>query len=212
MIPRFLQPLFGRKESAPAGAEEDHAAEAGHAANGAQRSAHAALGHGVKPLPRPALRWVGPAGRVALREMDYGSDVEAVCAFQEETYSLNFPDFRYTDSFAGAFRHDLRRASLDNNHGLFVLDDREVIGFLWLLICENTWTGERYGYVNNLYISPARRDEGLGGELMRQADTFFRRRGIHRVRLTVTATNLAATTLYEHCGYHVTRWEMEKEL
>jgi ribosomal protein S18 acetylase RimI-like enzyme len=166
----------------------------------------------VRGLPRPALRWVGPAGRIAVREFDFASDADIVCSFQQETYVLNFPDFHYTDSFAAAFRHDLRRAALDPHHGLFVLDSAQVVGFLWLVICENTWTGERYGYINNVYVAPTQRGGGLGRELMRQADAFFRSRGIKRARLTVTSSNDVAAELYRNCGYEVARWEMEKEL
>ena len=180
-----------------------------------------------------------------MRAFEFLSDADAVCAFQGETYEFNFPDFRYTPDFGQAFRFDLRRASLDSQHGLFVLDDRwamagggtdaeagdvmrpadataldtpgkspvrGVCGFLWLVLCQNTWTGERYGYVNNLYLAPHRRGQGLGRELLGQADTFFRSRGIHRVRLTVSAHNESAVHLYQNNGYGVTRWEMEKEI
>jgi ribosomal protein S18 acetylase RimI-like enzyme len=168
-----------------------------------------------KAMPRPALRWIAE-GRIALRAFDFDADADLVCAFQPETYGLNFPDFQYSPSFAGAFRHDLRRAALDPHHALFVLDDaREssaLAGFLWVVVCQNNWTGERYGYINNLFVAPHRRTQGLGGELMRQADEFFRTRGIKRVRLTVTSSNAAAVALYQRCGYHVQRWEMEKEL
>lgn len=167
---------------------------------------------GVRSLPRPALRWVGTAHRIALRELDFAADADIVCSWQRETYNLNFADFRFTDSFAAAFRHDLRRAALDPNHGLFVLDDGAPIGFLWLVICENTWTGERYGYINNLYLTPAQRAHGLGGELMEQSETWFKSRRIKRVRLTVTIANEAACRLYQSRGYEVTRWEMEKNL
>jgi ribosomal protein S18 acetylase RimI-like enzyme len=166
-------------------------------------------------LPCPALRWVAE-GRVALRLFDFDADATAICAFQPETYQLNFPGFQYSPKFAGAFRHDLRRASLDPHHALFVLDDgREsnaLIGFLWVVICQNNWTGERYGYINNLFVTPHRRAQGLGHELMRQADEFFRSRGVKRVRLTVTSANAGAVALYQKSGYHVQRWEMEKEL
>lgn len=172
---------------------------------------------GLHDLPRPALRWVGEAGLIALREFSFEADAEAVCAFQEETYALNFPSFHFTSGFAQAFRHDLRRAALDHHHGLFVFDERRdeksiLAGFLWLVICENNWTGERYGYINNVYIVPTRRGQGLGHELMRHTDDFFRSRGVRRIRLTVTASNREAASLYEHTGYHVARWEMEKEL
>ncbi len=172
---------------------------------------------GLRDLPKPALRWVGQAGRIALREFSFEADAETISSFQEETYALNFPNFHYTPGFAQAFRHDLRRATLDNHHGLFVFDERRedkgaLAGFLWLVVCENNWTGERYGYVNNVYIIPARRGQGLGHEMMRQTDDFFRSRGVRRVRLTVTISNQEAAALYERAGYRATRWEMEKEI
>jgi ribosomal protein S18 acetylase RimI-like enzyme len=175
---------------------------------------------GLRDLPRPALRWVGETRRIALREFSFEDDMETICSFQDETYALNFPDFHYTRGFAQAFRHDLRRASLDHHHGLFVLDERRenaedkntLAGFLWLVVCENNWTGERYGYINNVYLVPERRGQGLGQEMMRHADDFFRARGVRRVRLTVTASNAEAARLYERAGYRVTRWEMDKEL
>jgi ribosomal protein S18 acetylase RimI-like enzyme len=166
-------------------------------------------------MPRPVMRWVSE-GRIALRAFDFEADVEAIISFQPETYSLNFPDFEYSSHFAAAFRHDLRRAALDPHNGLFVLDDgrerNNLVGFLWVVVCQNNWTGERYGYVNNLYVAPLRRGQGLGGELMRQADEWFRSRGVKRVRLTVTSSNAAAAALYGRSGYRVQRWEMEKEL
>lgn len=163
-------------------------------------------------LPKPALRWIGDGGRVALREFDFARDADEVCSWQQETYSLNFPDFRYTDSFSGAFRHDLRRGALDPHHAIFVLDDGQLLGFLWLVICENTWTGDRYGYVNNVYLLPSQRGHGLAREMMAHAERWFRSRGIKRARLTVTSSNAVACKLYESCGYETTRWEMEKEL
>jgi ribosomal protein S18 acetylase RimI-like enzyme len=151
----------------------------------------------------------------------FEADGAAVCGFQEETYKLNFPDFQYTAAFAEAFRYDLRRAGLDPNHGIFVLDDGRqtppgkcgnIAGFLWVVMAQNSWSGERHGYINNLYVAPERRGAGLGRELMKHADEFFRSRGIRRVRLTVTHTNEAAVKLYRACGYATDRWEMHKEL
>ncbi len=166
------------------------------------------------PLPRPAIRWIDE-GRVALRPFDFDNDADAVCDFQKETYSLNFEDFRYTDTFARAFRHDLRRAALEPNNGLFVLQQHtsnEITGFLWVIVYQNHWTNEHYGYVNNIYLSPSLRGRGLARELMAQVDDFFRSRGVRSVRLSVTVSNQAATHLYESCGFQTTRWEMEKKL
>jgi ribosomal protein S18 acetylase RimI-like enzyme len=176
----------------------------------------------VSDLPTPALRWVGSAGRIALRAFDFASDSQAVCSFQRETYGQNFPDFRWSESFAAAFRHDLRRAALDGHHGLFVLDSgrqageahlpQRIGGFLWLVVCQNSWTRDRYGYINNIYIAPALRKQGLARALMQQGDIWFRAKGVRRVRLTVTASNDAARHLYEECGFVLTRYEMDKEI
>lgn len=171
----------------------------------------------VGALPTPALRWVGAAGRIALRSFDFATDSDAVCAFQRETYGFNFPDFTWSESFASAFRHDLRRAALDGHHGLFVLDNgnsaqQRIGGFLWLVICQNSWTRDRYGYINNVYVTPALRQQGLARALLNQGDVWFRAKGVRRVRLTVTATNEAARRLYEQNGFALTRYEMDKEL
>jgi len=176
----------------------------------------------VGDLPSPALKWVGGAGRIALRAFEFGADADAVCAFQRETYGLNFPDFKWSDGFASTFRHDLRRASLDGHHGLFVLDagtqpgespaPGRVAGFLWVVICQNSWTRDRYGYVNNIYVGPWHRNQGLGRALLTQSDVWFRTKGIKRVRLTVTVSNDAARHLYEQSGFKLTRYEMDKEL
>lgn len=174
-------------------------------------------------LPRlPIVRWL-PVGcgaaRVALRAFDWNADEKTICLWQRETYALNFPDFQFTPEFSAAFRHDLRRAALDENNGLFVVTQiaadhpaGTLCGFVWLVLCHNNWTGERYGYINNLYVNPANRGEGLGDELLRHAESWFKARRVTRLRLTVTSSNSAACRLYERMGYSTQRWEMEKQI
>ena len=167
-------------------------------------------------LPQPAapqeiLRRLGSDG-LALRAFDWESDCAAICEFQHDTYALNFPGYQFTKNFDEAFRHDLRRATLDNLHHLFVTEDGDVCGFLWIVICDNNWTGERYGYINNIYVAPKWRGRGLGKALMAHADETLKAQGVCRARLTVTATNQQAVALYQSAGFHLARWEMEKEL
>lgn len=167
-------------------------------------------------LVRPALRWVGAESRIALRHFDWNTDAQTVCVWQRETYALNFPDFHFTPEFESAFAHDLRRASLDEVNGLFMLDETpnggSLCGFLWVVLCSNNWTGERYGYINNLYVVPAKRGQGLSDELLRHAESWFKSRRVNKLRLTVTASNAAACRLYERMGYATQRLEMEKEI
>lgn len=169
-----------------------------------------------RALPRPALRWVGAGGKIALRPFEWQADADAICKWQIETYALNFPDFHFTEAFASAFRHDLRRAILDDQHGLFVLDEGpaggQSCGFIWLVVCQNSWTNERYGYINNLYVSPNKRGQELAGTLLDFATEWFERRRVSKLRLTVTTSNAAACRLYEKNGYQVTRLEMERDI
>ena len=171
----------------------------------------------AKPA-RPLLRRVENQPRIGLRVFDWNADADIIGEWQRETYALNFPEFGFTPEFAAAFRHDLRRASLDENNGLFVLSELDsqrgelLCGFVWIVLCHNNWTGEHYGYINNLYVEPARRGCGLSDEMLLYAENWFRERGVTRLRLTVTATNVAACKLYERMGYATQRFEMEKEL
>jgi len=185
-----------------------------------QRSEAASASASGYDLPSTPIRWIENT-HIALRPFVFENDANTICGFQEETYLLNFPGFRYTPAFANAFRYDLRRASFSPDHGIFVLDNAaesqtkklpSIAGFLWLVISQNNWSGERSGYINNLYVAPSYRNQGMGRELLRQSDDFFRSREILNIRLTVTQSNAQAIALYRRNGFDVTRWEMEKKL
>ncbi len=175
---------------------------------------------GVTNRVRPAsggMRPVAPVawqqGDLVLRQFSFAHDADIVCSFQHDTYTLNFPGFVVDQRFLNAFRHDLRRAVDDPTHGVFVLEKSgRVVGFLWIVTYENGWTGEHYGYVNNVYVAPEARGQGLGRLMMDYTEKHFRQRGITRIRLTVTANNDAAVNLYKSQGYVTARYEMEKNL
>ncbi len=227
---RFWRRLFALPESgfglAPAAPAPPPLLDAAPPGSSTEPRAELSLAANGDKMPRPVLRWLGPRANVALRSFDYASDIEAVAAFQRDNYELNFPEFTYSRDFEGSFRMDVRRAALDPNHAIYVLDEvgigtgigagsrvpNRIVGLLWLVVCENGWTNERYGYINNLYLLPEKRGLGLARELMAQSDAFFRTRRIRRVRLTVTASNARAAALYERAGFSTTRWEMEKDI
>ncbi len=160
------------------------------------------------------LSFVGPDKTIALRTFNWDSDADFICSWQRETYAINFPDFKLSLEFSGAFRHDLRRAMLDGNHALWMLDDpnSNPCGFIWVVLCTNSWTNERYGYVNNLFIEASHRGQHLGEELLEHAVKWFKSRKVERLRLTVTGSNESAVRLYERAGFVVERLEMEREL
>jgi ribosomal protein S18 acetylase RimI-like enzyme len=57
------------------------------------------------------------------------------------------------------------------------------------------------GAIQNLGVAPAHRERGIGGALILQALHGFRRAGLGRVYLEVTAQNDAAVRLYRRLGF-----------
>lgn len=59
-------------------------------------------------------------------------------------------------------------------------------------------------YVSELDVDPRRRNQGIGGELLRYAEERARAEGVRKLSLSTTMTN-PARRLYERCGYRVIR-------
>lgn len=67
-------------------------------------------------------------------------------------------------------------------------------------------------HVNELYVRPAYRREGVADALLAEAESWAEERGCVYVSLHVHRGNDAARALYEDRGYDVTRHEMRKPL
>jgi GNAT superfamily N-acetyltransferase len=65
------------------------------------------------------------------------------------------------------------------------------------------WTGTELGIpeLQDVYVLPERRNEGIGTELTRAAERLTAERGHERCSLSVGQTNPAARRLYERLGY-----------
>jgi len=61
------------------------------------------------------------------------------------------------------------------------------------------------GAIQNVGIAPVHRNAGLGTALMHQSLLGFRKAGIGRVHLEVTAQNLAAIRLYRRLGFRTVK-------
>ena len=117
-------------------------------------------------------------------------------AFANELDSQIFPSFRSFDTC------------------LELIDDiRSRVGFLepatWLIAREQEFVGAVQGVINsygdgaiqNVAVLPTDRNRGLGRCLMIKALRGFRKAGIRRSTLEVTATNNCALRLYRGLGY-----------
>jgi ribosomal protein S18 acetylase RimI-like enzyme len=68
------------------------------------------------------------------------------------------------------------------------------------------------GFVDNVYVRPADRNDGVGGRLLAAAEASLADRGMDAVALSVLAGNRAARRFYERRGYRAHRVEMERSL
>ena len=68
------------------------------------------------------------------------------------------------------------------------------------------------GLVENLYVVPERRGEGVGSALLLQAEQQLREAGVDVISLEAMADNEAAQRFYRRHGYEPHRVELEKSV
>lgn len=139
------------------------------------------------------------------------SDFPAILGFEREVAELSFPSAPILDE--GHHRLKLERAVSRAPEGLkvAVLDD-EVAGWLWLKTEKDRNTDERFGYVKSIVVRQNLRLQGLGRVLLMEAEKHFRRKGVSRVDLIVSATNHMAEAFFEGTGYRREHSTMRKRL
>ncbi|ACV10959.1 GCN5-related N-acetyltransferase [Halorhabdus utahensis DSM 12940] len=87
------------------------------------------------------------------------------------------------------------------------------IGFVMFTVESGTLERtELRGLIENLYVVPARRDEGIGTKLLAEAETALREEGATVVVLDVLADNEAAREFYRARGYDPHRVTVEKSI
>ena len=67
---------------------------------------------------------------------------------------------------------------------------------------------KEFGFVHDLWVEPAYRNEGLARQMMMLAVERFREIGVAQVRMDVAYKNDAARRLFESCGFRVSTTEM----
>lgn len=68
------------------------------------------------------------------------------------------------------------------------------------------------GVVDNLYVRPTAREQGVGGTLLEEAESHLLHAGADVVTLSVLMANQAARRFYEAAGYEPHRIELEKSV
>ncbi len=93
---------------------------------------------------------------------------------------------------------------------LFVPDETEAAGVLWLTAVEDA--GVRKAFIYDLWIRPDLRRRGLATQAMLQSEAWVRSQGLDVISLHVFGHNQAALDLYNKLGYQATNINMTKRL
>ena len=59
------------------------------------------------------------------------------------------------------------------------------------------------GFFWGMFVAPAFRRQGIGGNLLREATSWLASRGVKRIRAHVAAPNETAISFYRNCGYTI---------
>jgi len=88
-----------------------------------------------------------------------------------------------------------------------------IVGFVMFTVDRGSYEmGVTQGIVENLYVRPDRRDEGIGSELLRTAERRLETLGAETVVLEAMADNEPARRFYRRHGYGSYRVQLEKPL
>ena len=89
--------------------------------------------------------------------------------------------------------------------------DEEIVGFVTFGVESAHYEQDTTrGVVQNIYVVPEYREEGVGTELLETAESSLVEAGVETVSLEVMADNDAAREFYSRRGYRPHRIEMEK--
>jgi ribosomal protein S18 acetylase RimI-like enzyme len=95
--------------------------------------------------------------------------------------------------------------------GLLVAEDDAVVGFVMFTVENGTYKQDtRRGIVENLYVRPSHRGDGVGSALLTNAEERLADHDVSAISLDVMAANDDARRFYGDHGYTPHRLELEK--
>ncbi|GAB3322549.1 GNAT family N-acetyltransferase [Haloplanus rallus] len=109
-------------------------------------------------------------------------------------------------------RAAMARAAADDRLDV-ARDGGDIVGFVHYAVERGSLVQDlTRGVVNDLYVVPERRSEGIGTSLLDAAEATLRDRGADTVSVEALADNERAIRLYERRGYRPHRVEFEREV
>lgn len=99
------------------------------------------------------------------------------------------------------------------NETLLVAVDDSIQGFVMFSTEDGGYAQDRNrGVIENLYVRPQYRNDGVGSELLAAAEARLTDRGVDTISLEVLATNDRGREFYARHGYEPHRLELEKSV
>ena len=92
--------------------------------------------------------------------------------------------------------------------------DEDCVGYLVGYVDESQpiFKQRRHGYLSDVYVSPDHRRKGVAGDLIREAEDFFKSQDVAHVRLNVLAKNTTSRAFCEKLGFGDFLYRMWKPL
>ena len=142
------------------------------------------------------------------RTIDTDKDKDIIIKFRKDSFVVSFgSEDGFGDENTYLKRMKERVRKFPDGH-VILEKDQEPIGQMELQIRE--YEGTEIGYVNLFYLIPEYRSKGLGKELVRYAENFFRQFNVSEYHLRVSSDNQRAIRLYSNSGMMKIREENEK--
>lgn len=135
------------------------------------------------------------------------SDIKKIMEFKRQSVKLSFPRKKMNEA---RYKKRLLRYAKKQPDGIRVVEDGEIAGYIWFSV-EKNYLG-RYGLVHHIYIDKNYRNLGLGKKLMKLAEGYFKRKGIKRIKVTITLGNKPSLRMCKRLGYKESRIIMERFL
>ncbi|MGH6637370.1 MAG: GNAT family N-acetyltransferase [Polaromonas sp.] len=138
------------------------------------------------------------------------TDIEAICQLGQSVNAVHHqarPEiFAPTSDPSRDEAHWKQTIAMPDATTFIVEDDRAVIGFVTVSIVDEThslFQPIRYARIGSVGVVEWRRGQGIGRNLMVQAERWAQARGAVDVRLNVWTFNEPALALYCELGYEV---------
>ena len=89
--------------------------------------------------------------------------------------------------------------------GILIEVDGQPAGYIYITLCYSAEVGGRCVFLEEIYLMPAFRGQGLGGEILAWIERQYPT--ARRFRLEVNDINRSAIRLYEKSGYEYLRYD-----